>query len=101
MHARTRALQVEKVITSFQPFADVWHLIGAVGPFVTSIARTPVTTLKPDEISAEHASMKSRYVCIYLCDNSATNRTTLTGVLSVLVQVCYYRLGIVYITAVN
>lgn len=33
---------------------------------MTAIARTPVTTLKPEEISAEHASMKSRYFVLYI-----------------------------------
>lgn len=60
IHIIRYMLQTEKVITSFQPYADVWSLVGAVGPFVTGIARAPVTTLKPEEISAEHASMKTR-----------------------------------------
>lgn len=52
--------QAEKVITSFQPYADVWSITGAVGPFITATARAPVTTLDPEAVSADHASMKSR-----------------------------------------
>lgn len=55
------SLQAEKVISSFQPYADVWSLVGAVRPFVTTTARAPVTTLDTDTISADHASMKQRY----------------------------------------
>eukprot|EP00752_Nemacystus_decipiens_P012854 g11381.t1 len=50
----------EKAIASFQPYADVWSLVGAVGPFITTTARTAVTTLDPETISAEHTSMKTR-----------------------------------------
>eukprot|EP00903_Cladosiphon_okamuranus_P012758 g11926.t1 len=50
----------EKVISSFQPYADVWSLVGAVGPFITTTARTPITTLDPNTILADHASMKNR-----------------------------------------
>lgn len=52
--------QADKVITSFQPYADLWSLVGAVGPFITATARTPVTTLDANTVSTEHASMKSR-----------------------------------------
>ncbi|CBJ27106.1 similar to Dynein heavy chain 3, axonemal (Axonemal beta dynein heavy chain 3) (Ciliary dynein heavy chain 3) [Ectocarpus siliculosus] len=50
----------EKVIVSFQPYADLWSLVGSVGPFITTIMRAPVTTLNPEEITAEHASIKQR-----------------------------------------
>ncbi|CAM9985812.1 unnamed protein product [Scytosiphon promiscuus] len=52
--------QTDKVIAAFQPYADVWSLVGSVGPFITAIMRAPVTTLKPEEIAAEHASNKNR-----------------------------------------
>ncbi|CAM9162262.1 unnamed protein product, partial [Hapterophycus canaliculatus] len=52
--------QTEKVIAAFQPYADVWSLVGSVGPFITAIMRAPVTTLKPEDIAAEHASNKDR-----------------------------------------
>ncbi|CAB1120679.1 unnamed protein product [Ectocarpus sp. CCAP 1310/34] len=51
----------EKVIVSFQPYADIWSLVGSVGPFITTVMRAPVTTLNPEEITAEHASIKQRW----------------------------------------
>ncbi|CAM9159174.1 unnamed protein product, partial [Ectocarpus sp. 8 AP-2014] len=56
----TLVASAEKVIVSFQPYADLWSLVGSVGPFITTIMRAPVTTLNPEEITAEHASIKQR-----------------------------------------
>lgn len=59
--------QADKVIAAFKPYADVWSLVGSVGPFITAIMRAPVTTLKPEEIAAEHASNKNRCGALASC----------------------------------
>lgn len=52
---------MDKALADFKPYYDVWALVGSVGPFITSVFRSPVTALDPEEIAVEQSSMKDRW----------------------------------------